>query len=220
MTYSVLGLDRATSTIGCAAATGNLAVGGWVLRASARVGAVATQGYAVSPLWGDQGLARMAQGACAEDVLAELTDPDPGKHARQLALIDRQGGVAAWSGSENPDFKGHILGEDAVVAGNWLAAEGVPAAMMDAYQDRRPNPDIGHRLLAALDAGAAAGGDQRGTMSAAIRIVRPDRPPIDLRVDFDDEPLARLRALYEMAIHAPYSEWAKSVPTLDDPYRC
>lgn len=220
MTFSVLGLDRATSAIGCAAATGNLAVGGWVLRASARVGAVATQGYAVSPLWGDEALARMANGEPADEALVKLTEPDPGRDYRQLTVLDAAGGTAAWTGAGNPDSKGHILGKDLVVAGNWLANDGVLAAMQTAYDADQNDAEFGRRLLAGLDAGLAAGGDQRGTMSAAIRIVRPDLPPLDLRVDFDDEPLTRLRALYEMATNAPYSEWARSVPTLDDPYRC
>ncbi len=220
MTYSVLGLDRATSAIGCAAATGNLAVGGWVLRAAARVGAVATQGYAVSTLWGDGALARMADGECADEALAKLTEPDPGRDFRQLTVLDAAGGTAAWTGTGNPDSKGHILGEDLVVAGNWLANNKVLAAVQAGYVGEPTTADFGRRLLAGLDAGLAAGGDQRGTLSAAIRIVRPDLPPLDLRVDFDDEPVTRLRALYEMAANPPYSEWARSVPTLDDPYRC
>jgi uncharacterized Ntn-hydrolase superfamily protein len=220
MTYSVLGLDRASSTIGCAAATGNLAVGGWVLRASARVGAVATQGYAVSPLWGDGALALLASGKCADEALAALTEPDAGRDFRQMTILDAKGGAAAWTGTDNPDVKGHIVGTDMVVAGNWLANDSVLGALQAGYEAGDQDMDFGRRLLASLEAGRAAGGDHRGTMSAAIRIVRPDRPPIDLRVDLDEAPLERLRALYEMAIQPPYSDWAKSVPTLDDPYRC
>jgi len=218
MTFSVLALDKASGAIGGAAATGNLAVGAWVLRAAARVGAVATQGFSVSPLWGDEGLAMLAKGASAEEVVAALTGPDTGRDYRQLTVLDATGRAAAWTGASNTDAKGHIVGQDCVIAGNWLSNAAVLETMASAYRDG--TGEFGGRLLAVLDAGAAAGSDARGTFSAALRIVRADRSPLDLRVDYDDAPLARLRTLYDMATQPPYSDWARHVPTLDDPYRC
>lgn len=222
MTFSILALDKASGAIGSATATGNLAVGAWVLRAAARVGAVATQGFSVSSLWGDEAMARLAGGASAEETVDALTGSDPGRDHRQLAVLDARGGVAAWTGTSNTDAKGHIFGVDYVIAGNWLSGEAVLSAMERGYGtiNGSARDDFGARLLAALEAGAEAGSDSRGTFSAAIRIVRPDRSPLDLRVDYDDDPLVRLRALYEMATNPPYSEWAKQVPTLDDPHRC
>lgn len=222
MTFSILALDRQTGAIGCAAATGNLAVGAWVLRAAARVGAVATQGFSVSPLWGDQALARLGSGERAEEVVGGLTAADPGRDHRQLAVLDCHGGGAAWTGDANTDVKDHMVGTDCVIAGNWLSGSGVLTAMNQGYREGADSGegDFGHRLLAALEAGIAAGSDARGTLSAAIRIVRADRSPLDLRVDYDEAPLDRLRALYEMATNPPYSEWTRQVPTLDDPYRC
>ncbi len=221
MTFSVLALDRESGAIGCAAATGNLAVGAWVLRAAARVGSVATQGASVSPLWGDEALARLASGDSAAAVVERLTGADPGRDQRQLAVLDSSGGVAAWTGPGNTDAKGAIRGGGYVIAGNWLTSGDVLTAMELAYrQGQEAEHDFGYRLLGVLDAGLNAGSDSRGTFSAAIRIVRADRSPLDLRVDYDEEPLTRLRWLYDMAIKPPYSEWASQVPTLDDPHRC
>ena len=221
MTFSVLALDRATGAVGGAAATGNLAVGAWVLRAAARAGAVATQGFSVSSLWGDEGLASLARGESPGDVVSRLTHPDPGREYRQLAVMDAEGRSAAWTGSHNRDRKGHVAATGCVFAGNWLSNDTVLPEMERAYRDATAaNGELGRRLLAALDAAVEAGGDARGTFSAAIRIVHPGRSPLDLRVDHDADPLARLHALYDMATRPPYSEWARRVPTLDDPYRC
>ncbi len=225
MTFSVLALDRATGSIGCAAATGNLAVGAWVLRAAAGIGAVATQGLSVSTLWGDEGLARLARGQGAADVVEGLTEADGGRDHRQLSVLDAQGGTAAWTGGRNEDHKDQIVAADYVIAGNWLSDASVLRELERAYKDGAGTAaampaDFGERLLRALEAAVEAGGDSRGTQSAAIRIVRPDLAPLDLRVDYDEDPLHRLRALYEMATNPPYSDWARQVPTLKDPNRC
>ncbi len=221
MTFSVLALDPASGAIGCAAATGNLAVGAWVLRAAATAGAVATQGLSVSSLWGDRGLARLAEGVGPATVLEELTGPDAGRDYRQLTVLDSRGGTAAWTGRQNKDEKGHILGKNYVLAGNWLASASVLREMERAFDGAAESQDMdfGRRLLAALAAAAAAGGDSRGTQSAAIRIVHPEQAPLDLRVDHDDDPVARLGVLYDLATSPPYSEWVNQVPTLADPYR-
>lgn len=222
MTFSLLALDRATGSLGCAAATGNLAVGAWVLRAAAGVGAVASQGLSASTLWGDEALARLGRGERSQEVVAALTAADSGRDYRQLAVLDAQGGAAAWTGCRNEDEKGHIIATDRIVAGNWLSAGTVLSEMDQAYRHSAAaaGVDLGERLLRALEAAVGAGSDSRGTLSAAIRIVRPDRAPLDLRVDYDEDPVPRLRALYEMATSPPYSDWAQQVPTLEDPHRC
>jgi len=220
MTFSVLALDRATGAIGGAAATGNLAVGAWVLRAAAGVGAVATQGMSVSAPWGDEGLARLTRGESPEEIVSDLTQADTGRDHRQLAVMDAAGRSAAWTGPRNEDWKGHVAGVDCVFAGNWLSNRDVLAEMKRAYGDGTATKrEFGRRLLAVLDAAVEAGSDARGTLSAAIRIVHPARPPLDLRVDHDLTPLARLHALYDMATHPPYREWTGQLPTLDDPCR-
>ena len=220
MTFSVLALDRATGAIGGAAATGNLAVGAWVLRAAAGVGAVATQGMSVSSPWGDEGLARLRRGESPDGIVSELTQVDGGRDYRQLAVMDATGRSAASTGCRNEDRKGHVAGVDCVFAGNWLANGEILVEMERAYTEGTASKiEFGRRLLAALDAAVEAGSDARGTFSAAIRIVHPGRPPLDLRVDHDLAPLARLHALYDMATRPPYSEWIGQLPTLDDPYR-
>jgi uncharacterized Ntn-hydrolase superfamily protein len=118
------------------------------------------------------------------------------------------------------DAKGHVVGDGWVVAGNWLAGEAVLAALAEAMRAEGEG-DLDRRLLDALAAGVAAGGDARGVLSAAIRVVSPVAPPLDLRVDHDPEaPLERLCALHEMATSPPYSDWSASVPTLVEPHRC
>ncbi|MCB1490916.1 MAG: DUF1028 domain-containing protein [Rhodobiaceae bacterium] len=218
MTFSLLARDPESGDIGCVAATGNLAVGAWVLRANAAAGAAATQGYSVSPMWGDEALARLAAGGAAEDVLKAIVDPDPGRDYRQLTVLDLNGNGAAWSGSANTDAKGHRIGPNYVIAGNWLTDLGVLAEMEAVFLSGR-STDFGRRMLTALAACAAAGGDSRGTQSAAIRIVGRDRCPLDLRIDNDDRPIERLRMLYDIATNPPYSQWVESVPTLNDPHR-
>lgn len=220
MTFSVLALDRETGAIGGAAATGNLAVGAWVLHAAAGAGAVATQGLSVSLPWGEEGLSRLGRGESPEEIVAGLTSADAGRDYRQLAVIDVRGRSAAWTGRCNEDRKGHLAGVDSVFAGNWLSNGEVLTKMERAYRDGTvARLQFGTRLLAALDAAVEAGSDARGTFSAAIRIVHRGRPPLDLRVDHDLEPLARLHALYDMATRPPYSEWVGQLPTRDDPYR-
>lgn len=222
VTFSILALDKGTGAIGGAAATGNLAVGGWVLRAAANGGAVATQGYSVSPIWGDSALSLLKQGGSAQDVVQQVTENDPGRDFRQIAVLDRSGGVAAWTGASNNDAKGHLLGDGYVVAGNWLTNKELLVKMAETYRQLGEDAHLnfGRRLIGALRAGTIAGGDARGILSTAIRIVHPQFPPVDLRVDYDEDPLKRLHTIYDMAMSEPYSGWTKGVPTEEEPFRC
>ncbi len=221
MTFSILAIDEVSGAIGCAAATGNLAVGGWVLRASAKAGAVATQGLSVSPLWGDDALVHLGEGASARDTVERLTAADNGRDHRQLSVLDRSGGVAAWTGPKNTECKGQIEGRGFVIAGNWLASETVLVEMEARFlATEAEGADFGRRFLESLEAGIDAGGDSRGVLSAAIKIVHPNRAPLDLRVDYDQAPLGRLKAIYSLATTEPYTSWTDVVPTLEDPHRC
>ena len=222
MTLSILARDPATGALGAAAATGNLAVGAWVLRAAAGVGAVATQGLSPSTLWGDEALQRLRDGAGARETVDALTGGDAGRAHRQLAVLDHTGATAAWTGDANLDAKGDRTGADYVIAGNWLVSSQVLAEMERAFTSTAEDPQttFAERLMAVLEAGIAAGSDQRGTHSAALRVVSPTAPPLDLRVDYDDAPLTRLRALYARATSPTYLDWVKHLPTLTDPSRC
>lgn len=222
MTLSILARDSRAGAFGGAAATGNLAVGGWVLRATADAGAVATQGTSVSSIWGDEAIVRLRDRQAPSSIVEDLTDGDPGREHRQLAVLGPEGAGAAWTGTENRDAKGQLIGEGYVITGNWLASTEVLAAMEQAFTATAADPQVAFadRLLSALAAGITAGGDARGTFSAALLVVSPAAPPLDLRVDYDSMPLDTLRALYQRATTPPYTEWIGRVPTLEDPTRC
>lgn len=216
MTYSILAFDPQTDSLGCAAATGNLAVGAWVLRAEANVGVVATQGRSVSSLWGDQAMHQLANGRDAARILDDLVGADSGAHHRQLTIIDRHGNASGWTGTENVDFKAHWIEDGLVVAGNWLANESVLSALLAGYRNREgPMPD---RLLAALQHASNSGGDLRGTQSAALKVVSPSAPPIDLRVDFSDSPVGSLVSLYERTQDNSYRQFLERLPTVNSPH--
>lgn len=219
MTLSILALNTSSGEIGCAAATGNLAVGAWVLRSAVSVGAVATQGYSVSPLWGDKAMALLAKGVEAHAIVQQLTGEDAGREYRQLAVLDAEGGVAAWSGSNNTDFKGHLLGEGYVIAGNWLSGADVLESMKEKYESTIDSQDsFAIRLIDVIKSAIAAGGDSRGTLSAALRVVQRSAPPLDLRVDYDPSPVEKLSSLLERATSSPYADWISNVPTVSDPF--
>jgi len=221
MTLSILARDPDTGSLGAAAATGNLAVGAWVLRAAADAGATATQGMSVSSIWGDEAIVRLRDGQTAPDIVEALTRGDAGCEHRQLAVLGPSGPGGAWTGAENRDAKGHLSGDGYVIAGNWLASTRVLAEMERVYLRSAPEPQgaFADRLFQALAAGIEAGGDARGTFSAALRVVSRNAPPLDLRVDYDDTPLEKLRALYHRATSPPYANWINRLPTLEDPTR-
>lgn len=221
MTFSILARDPETGAFGCAAATGNLAVGAWVLRAAPDGGAVATQGHAVSPLWGDDCLALLRQGKSAAQAVDAVVNPDSGREHRQLSALDREAGTAAWTGSQNSAAKGHLQDDGYVIAGNWLTSVNVLKEMERAFQRSLAENKLtfAERLLAAINAGISAGSDARGTMSAALQVVSRNSPPLDLRVDYDEDPLSKLRSLLVRATSEPYVSWIEAVPTLDNPHR-
>ena len=221
MTFSILALDPQSGAIGCAAATGNLAVGGWVLRSAADGGTVATQGASVSTLWGDDALLLLRDGVNAGTVVQTLVQKDDGRGHRQLAVLDLEGNHAVWTGEANTDAKGHVDGDSFIVSGNWLSSLDVLNAVAENFETSKTGTStFARRLIDALQAGADAGSDSRGTMSAAVQVVSSDQPPLDLRVDYSEQPLVDLFNLYNRATSHPYTDWVSVVPTMKDPYRC
>ena len=197
MTYSIVARDPDTGFLGVAVASRFFAVGALVPHVRANA-AVATQAF-VNPLWGVEGVSRLAAGEGAEAVLADLAARDGGQAQRQAHMIDARGAIAAHTGAECVDWAGHVSAEGVSVAGNMLAGPQVIAAALEAYQDESALP-FAERLLAAMEAGEAAGGDKRGRQSAALRIHRGlDYPWLDLRADDHADPLAELRRLLEVA---------------------
>jgi uncharacterized Ntn-hydrolase superfamily protein len=198
MTWSIVARD-ASGAFGVAIASRFFAVGALCPHARAGVGALATQAL-VNPLYGLPGLEMLARGSTAADVVAKLTTADNGRDHRQLHVIDAQGLTAAHTGSACIDWCGHRAGPGYSLAGNMLAGPRVLDDSAEAYE-RHTDLPFAERLLAALDAGDAAGGDKRGKQAAALLIVTTeDYPFLTLRVDDHAEPFIELRRLYEKSL--------------------
>lgn len=201
-TFSIVGLDSEAQELGIAVHSKFLAVGAVVPWARAGVGAVATQSYANTAL-GPDGLALMAQGFRAEEALGQLLAADEGRARRQVGMVDAQGGAATYTGDDCHPWAGGLTGKHYAAQGNILVSSATVEAMARAFEETRG--ELADRLVAALAAGQAAGGDRRGQQSAAVLVVRPeggygghnDRY-MDLRVDDDPAPIARLQALVDL----------------------
>jgi uncharacterized Ntn-hydrolase superfamily protein len=199
MTYSLVARDPETGDLGVAVQSHFYSVGTVVSWAEPGVGAVATQSFA-EVAYGPRGLELMRKGRSAVGALGELVDSDPGEARRQVAIIDAGGRVAVHTGRACIPEAGHRVGAQMSAQANMMRRDTVPDAMLDAYQSA--TGDFADRLLAALDAAEAEGGDMRGRQSAALIVVggkRSDQPwkhrRFDLRVDDHPEPLRELRRL-------------------------
>ena len=198
-TFSIVARDAATGELGVAVQSHWFNVGTLVPWAEAGVGAVATQSF-VDPSYGKLGLDLMRAGRSAPEALKSLLAGDDGRDVRQVAMIDAQGRVAAHTGAKDIPAAGHIVGKDHSVQANLMANESVWPAMSRAFENAKG--DLAERMLAALDAAQAAGGDIRGKQSAALVVVtgkasgKPWADRIfDLRVDDSADPLKELRRL-------------------------
>jgi uncharacterized Ntn-hydrolase superfamily protein len=198
MTFSIIARDEETGRIGAAVASKFLAVGARNLFIKTGAGAVASQAL-FNPYYGPRGLALMAAGASAVDAVRLLTVADEGRHLRQVHVMDRQGRLAAHTGSDCTAWCGHICKPTLSVAGNTLASASVLEAMVETYEAKAELP-FARRLIAAMQAGEAAGGDTRGRQSAALLVHgEEDYSLLDLRSDDHAEPLAEIARLEEIA---------------------
>ena len=143
-----------------------------------------------------------------------MEDVGPQEPDRQW---DRQGGKGAFTGAMNIDAKGSREFDGGIVAGNLLTSEAVLDAMVSAYQST--SGPFAERLLTALRAADMAGSDSRGLMAAALLIVTEDAAPLTLRIDYADQPITALEALYRRSQTPPYVDWLSQVPTVKDPFR-
>jgi uncharacterized Ntn-hydrolase superfamily protein len=201
-TFSIVARDPATGELGVAVQSHWFSVGPIVPWAEAGVGAIATQSF-VDPSYGKNGLDLMRGGKSAPDALKELLAKDEGKEVRQVAMIDAQGRVDAWTGKNDIQSAGHIVGKDFSVQANLMLNDKVWPAMARAFENTKG--DLADRMLAALDAAQAVGGDIRGRQSAAL-IVVTGKPSglawkdriFDLRVDDNPQPLLELRRLVKL----------------------
>ena len=198
MTWSILARDEA-GRLGVAIASRFFAVGALCIHAQRGVGALATQAL-MNPLYGPQGLRLLAAGQSAAQVVAALTGGDEGRAQRQLHVLPAAGPGAAHTGERCVDWFGHETFDGFSVAGNMLAGPQVIEATAQAYRDAHRLP-FAERLLVAMQAGEAAGGDKRGKQAAALRLhADEDHPQLDLRVDDHAEPLAELQRIYRKSL--------------------
>lgn len=200
-TFSIVAVDKTTGEIGVAVQSKIVGVGSIVPFAEADVGAVATQAYA-NVRYGPVGLLMLKTGATPEQTIEMLTKDDPQKAHRQVGIVSAEGKVATFTGEKCSDWAGGISGDGFVVQGNILAGESVITAMAETF--KKAEGVLAERLIAALEAGQAEGGDKRGRQSAALLVVREgwgyaglnDRFR-DIRVDEHDTPIKELRRVYE-----------------------
>jgi uncharacterized Ntn-hydrolase superfamily protein len=202
-TYSIVACDLAANEWGVAVQSKFLAVGAGVPSAEPHVGAVATQALA-NMRYGPDGLALLRKGLSAEEVVARLTEADEGRSDRQLGVVDSRGRAATYTGSGCLDWAGGITGEGYAAQGNILVSEKTVTALGATFEATAGQP-LAERLLEALAAAQAAGGDSRGQQSAALLVVRKDGgymgtsdAVVDLRVDDHATPIEELHRIYVM----------------------
>ena len=205
-TYSIVAFDEETGELGVAVQSHWFSVGFLVPWAKAGVGAVATQSF-VKVDYGPEGLNRMENGQSAEEALNSLLAEDEGEAVRQVAMIDVKGSVAAHTGTKCIYAAGHQIGKNYSVQANLMEKETVWPSMANAFE--KSNGDLAEKMMAALEAAEAEGGDIRGKQSAAMLIVsgNPTGIPwkdvvMDIRVDDHAEPLKELKRL--IRIHRAY----------------
>lgn len=218
MTWSIVARDPQTGHLGIAVASRFFAVGAAVPHIRGRVGAVATQAF-VSPLYGTDGLKLLEEGKLPEEIIGTLTARDDGRRQRQFHLIDASGRNAAYTGEYCVDWAGHLVDDNVSVAGNMLAGPQVIAETLRVYKERAAaGAPLAERLLDAMDAGEAAGGDKRGKQSAALVIYRDqDYPWLRIHADDHTDPLRELRRLYAVA-QERYLHVAETMPTRENPH--
>jgi uncharacterized Ntn-hydrolase superfamily protein len=215
MTWSIIARDNETGQFGIAVATRFFAVGARVPHIAAGIGGIATQAL-VNPYYGIDGLKLLKAGRAPRDVVDTLIAADDGRASRQLHILDAAGRVASYTGADCVDWCGHIKGGGFSIAGNMLAGARVLDDTAAAYLANRSLP-FAQRLIAAMCAGEAAGGDKRGKQSAALLIHDGDEwSALDLRVDDHADPLAELARL-EQVSRERWVHFRKYLPSRKNP---
>ena len=215
MTWSIIARDNTTGQIGIAVATKFFAVGARVPHIAAGIGGIATQAL-VNPYYGIDGVKLLREGRLPHDIIATLIAADSGRESRQLHIMDATGRIAAHTGRECVDWCGHLPGDGFSIAGNMLAGGKVLDETKKAYVANAALP-FAQRLIAAMRAGEAAGGDKRGKQSAALLIYGEEEwSDLDLRVDDHTDPLAELERL-EAVSRERWVHFRPFLPTRKNP---
>jgi uncharacterized Ntn-hydrolase superfamily protein len=215
MTWSIIARDPVTGQFGIAVATKFFAVGARVPHIAAGFGGIATQAL-VNPYYGIDGVKLLREGRDVSNIVGTLTAADDGRESRQLHIMDAKGHIAAYTGRECVDWCGHIEGDGFSIAGNMLAGAAVLDETAKAYLAGASLP-FAQRLIAAMRAGEAAGGDKRGKQSAALLIHgKEEWSDLDLRVDDHTDPLAELERL-EQVSRERWVHFRPFLPTRQNP---
>jgi uncharacterized Ntn-hydrolase superfamily protein len=215
MTWSIIAHDNETGQFGIAVATRFFAVGARVPHIAAGIGGIATQAL-INPYFGIDGLKLLKAGRAPRDIVETLVAADDGRASRQLHILDAAGRVASYTGDDCVDWCGHIEGEGFSIAGNMLAGARVLDDTAAAYIANQSLP-FAQRLIAAMRAGEAAGGDKRGKQSAALLIHDQDEwSALDLRVDDHADPLIELDRL-EQVSRERWVHFRKYLPSRNNP---
>ena len=215
MTWSILARDEATGGLGAAVASRFFAVGALCIHVEGGVGALATQAL-VNPLHPEGAFPRLRVGADPVLVAGDLLGPDPGASQRQLHILDAQGRLSQHTGPDCVPWAGHVAAPGVSVAGNMLAGPAVVQETLAAYL--RSKGSMAERLLAAMAAGEAAGGDKRGRQAAALKLCTADSyPDLDIRADDHPDPLAELRRLHRVSLER-FAVFRRFLPGTADRY--
>jgi uncharacterized Ntn-hydrolase superfamily protein len=215
MTWSIIAKDEATGQIGIAVATRFFAVGARVPFVVAGIGGIATQAL-VNPYYGIDGVRLLREGRSPRQIVDVLTTADPGRESRQLHILGADGEIAAHTGRDCIPWCGHLAGDGFSTAGNMLAGPEVLDRTASAYLAGASLP-FAQRLIAALMAGEAAGGDKRGKQSAALLIHGSEEwAALDLRVDDHVDPVAELERL-ERVSRLHWTTFRQFMPTRANP---
>lgn len=213
MTWSILVHDPASGALGGAVASRFFAVGALCVHVEGGVAALATQAL-VNPMYATEGMARLRAGVAADAVVAALVGPDPGAPQRQLHIVDAQGRIGQHTGAECVAWAGMVRGHRVSVAGNMLTGPAVVERTLSGFE--AATGDLAERLLAAMEAGEAAGGDKRGRQSAGLKICSRDPyPDLDIRADDHPDPLAELRRLRRVSLER-FAVFRRFLPGADD----
>ncbi|MGA3248537.1 MAG: DUF1028 domain-containing protein [Paraburkholderia sp.] len=217
MTFSIAARCPRTGALGVAVSTAVPAVGAMCVYLRPGIGAVSTQAW-VNPYLALNALELLEQGASAENALAQVLRDDPAADLRQVGIVDNSGQGAAWTGSQCTGWSGQRIGASCAIQGNMLTGAATLDTMLAAFEASEEQ-GLEERLMRALEAGQAAGGDKRGRQSAALKVVRNEAyAHLDLRVDEHHDPVAELRRIFEVA-QLQFVPFIEGMPTHDDPGR-
>lgn len=215
MTWSILVRDPHTGALGAAVASKFFAVGALCIHVEGQVGVLATQAL-VNPMYAVDAMPRLRAGGDPVVILGDLVVPDPGSPQRQCHMLDADGRIAQHTGPGCVDWAGHVSAPNVSVAGNMLAGPTVVEATMQAYL--AATGSMAERLLTAMQAGEAAGGDKRGKQSAGLKICTADPyPDLDIRADDHPDPLAELRRLHRVSLER-FAVFRRFLASRDNPY--